>query len=534
MSCASRLVAGWVAGIGSLWGSGVVADNCRQDTVIARRYVLGHPFVQTEKSSLSSDGLNSRMAHIRIAACRLWPTACVFAALITLTVLLVLGTRASGNSNAVGFYTPVASSFGALYCLPVIAVLLLFRMGKLRGFSCLASAALCVLVIACSVFQSVSGSSRSLALYITCFIEIGCISAWCLFARQLPSPECFLESCVAIVLYCLMTVAFLTTNYLVMACIGLPVFLPILPIAVHFLLCKYARSFLGSSSEDESLSKRPCPVDARALAVSGSLGLAFSCLFSLFFRPWLNTTVPGTPALGLMCCGCLLAVGVLALFVRRVSACLVAPLLFCGAALLLGVLMSSSWQSMLALKLVLFTGGVVCAAFVLMSVVPSLFPDDDSACLNSLGVRLVLVAVACSFFVPTLEVVGALLHDRDLLIQLCLLSLVVYGASCYWLHAMSVKHPRATQPNDLQSNAMPAIAQKYGLTPREADVLEGLFNGRTAPYIARDLSVSINTVRSHAKHIYTKLSVHSQQELIDLIMPLVSTEKNSGKVYQHK
>ena len=99
---------------------------------------------------------------------------------------------------------------------------------------------------------------------------------------------------------------------------------------------------------------------------------------------------------------------------------------------------------------------------------------------------------------------------------------------------MSAKRSRVTPLNDLQSNAMPTIAQKYGLTPREADVLEGLFNGRTAPYIARDLSVSINTVRSHAKHIYAKLSVHSQQELIDLIMSLVSTEKNSGQVYQHK
>ena len=496
--------------------------------------MLGHPFVQAQKLSLSPGSLKSLMARIRIATCKLWSTACVIAVLIVLATLIFLGTRASGNSNVVGFYTPVASSFGALYCLPVIAVLLLFRMGKLRGFSYLTSVALCVLAIACSVFQSVSGSSRSFVLYLTCFIEIGCISVWCLFAWQLPSPDCFLESCVVIVLSCLMTVAFLTANYLVMACVGLPVFLPFLPIAVHFLLCKYARSFPSSSSGDESLSKRLRPVDARALAVSGSLGLAFSCLFSLFFRSWLNTTVPGVPALGLMCCGCLLAVGVLALFVRRVSACLVVPLLFCGTAILLGVLMSSSWQSMLAFKLILFTGGVVCAAFVLMSVVPSLFPDGDSACLNSLGMRLVLVAAACSFFVPTLEVAGALLHDQDLLIQLCFLSLVVYGASCYWLYAMSVKHPRVTQPNDLQSNAMPAIAQKYGLTPREADVLEGLFNGRTAPYIARDLSVSINTVRSHAKHIYTKLSVHSQQELIDLITPLVSTEKNPDKVYQHK
>lgn len=489
--------------------------------------MLGHPFVQTEKSSLSSDGLNSRMAHIRIAACRLWPTACVFAALITLTVLLVLGTRASGNSNAVGFYTPVASSFGALYCVPVIAALAFFRMGKLREFSRPVSIALCVLVIVFSVIQSLAGSSRSFTLYATCFVEIGCLSVWCLYARCLPLPDCLLEGCAVIALSCLMTIAFLMANYLVTDCLGLPVFLPVLPIAVHAILCRHAQAPSGSLPEGVSLAGESRSIDIRALVASASLGFALSCSFSLLFRSWLNATVPDTAALGSICCGCLLAVGVLAVFSHRVLACLASPFLFCSMAILSGALFSPGQQSTPVFQLVFFTGGAVCAAFVLMSAIPSLCAGIGSSRLSGMDMRLCLVALACGFFEPTLEVMGALIGDADILIQLCLLTSAVYGASCYWLHASSTKQSNATQIDAFQPNAISAVAQKYDLTARESDVLRELFNGRTASYIARDLSVSINTVRSHTKHIYTKLSVHSQQELIDLIKSLTLPKENS-------
>lgn len=35
--------------------------------------------------------------------------------------------------------------------------------------------------------------------------------------------------------------------------------------------------------------------------------------------------------------------------------------------------------------------------------------------------------------------------------------------------------------------------------------------------IADELFISENTVRTHSKHIYTKLSVHSRQELSELL-----------------
>jgi DNA-binding NarL/FixJ family response regulator len=51
------------------------------------------------------------------------------------------------------------------------------------------------------------------------------------------------------------------------------------------------------------------------------------------------------------------------------------------------------------------------------------------------------------------------------------------------------------------------------LTPREADVLELLQGGHSNGEIAAALTVSIETVRTHARHIYRKLGVSTRREL---------------------
>lgn len=61
------------------------------------------------------------------------------------------------------------------------------------------------------------------------------------------------------------------------------------------------------------------------------------------------------------------------------------------------------------------------------------------------------------------------------------------------------------------------LAETYHLSTREAEVLTLLAHGRSAPYIRDELTISLNTVSSHIKHIYGKMGVHSRQELIDLV-----------------
>jgi DNA-binding NarL/FixJ family response regulator len=51
------------------------------------------------------------------------------------------------------------------------------------------------------------------------------------------------------------------------------------------------------------------------------------------------------------------------------------------------------------------------------------------------------------------------------------------------------------------------------LTPRETEVMELLRVGRSNAEIAHTLSVSVETVRTHARRIYRKLGVRTRREL---------------------
>lgn len=62
-----------------------------------------------------------------------------------------------------------------------------------------------------------------------------------------------------------------------------------------------------------------------------------------------------------------------------------------------------------------------------------------------------------------------------------------------------------------------AVAASYGLSKRETEIFLMLAQGRSRPYIRDSLYLSKNTVATHVRHIYEKMGIHSQQELIDLV-----------------
>lgn len=62
---------------------------------------------------------------------------------------------------------------------------------------------------------------------------------------------------------------------------------------------------------------------------------------------------------------------------------------------------------------------------------------------------------------------------------------------------------------------LPATEEnKYQLTLREKEILNSLSKGNSFKMIGADLAISIDTVRTHIKHIYEKLQVHSQVEAV--------------------
>lgn len=70
---------------------------------------------------------------------------------------------------------------------------------------------------------------------------------------------------------------------------------------------------------------------------------------------------------------------------------------------------------------------------------------------------------------------------------------------------------------DRLSKQCVVLQERFGLSARETEVMELIARGRSVASIAEELFISENTVRTHSKHIYTKLDIHSRQELGELL-----------------
>lgn len=62
------------------------------------------------------------------------------------------------------------------------------------------------------------------------------------------------------------------------------------------------------------------------------------------------------------------------------------------------------------------------------------------------------------------------------------------------------------------------LRESYGLTHAEARVAGRLAEGQRLSEIARDLGISINTVRGHLKQVFAKTGTHRQAELVRLVL----------------
>jgi DNA-binding CsgD family transcriptional regulator len=92
--------------------------------------------------------------------------------------------------------------------------------------------------------------------------------------------------------------------------------------------------------------------------------------------------------------------------------------------------------------------------------------------------------------------------------------------------ALSSKAVVACFISDPEAGHVPtvdALGQIYGLTPAEAEVVQLLAKGLPLDEIAADRGISLNTVRSHLKHIFSKTGTSRQGELLSLVMTDVAS-----------
>jgi DNA-binding CsgD family transcriptional regulator len=67
--------------------------------------------------------------------------------------------------------------------------------------------------------------------------------------------------------------------------------------------------------------------------------------------------------------------------------------------------------------------------------------------------------------------------------------------------------------NNLIIGNLHVLGERSKLTPREMSVLSLLLTNARIACIARELSISHNTAKTHIRHIYTKVGVNSVEAL---------------------
>ena len=60
------------------------------------------------------------------------------------------------------------------------------------------------------------------------------------------------------------------------------------------------------------------------------------------------------------------------------------------------------------------------------------------------------------------------------------------------------------------------LARTHGLTARETEVLTLIAQRKTRSEIEQELFLSQNTVKTHVRHVYAKLGVHSKSDVYEL------------------
>lgn len=68
-----------------------------------------------------------------------------------------------------------------------------------------------------------------------------------------------------------------------------------------------------------------------------------------------------------------------------------------------------------------------------------------------------------------------------------------------------------------QESAVSSVAEEFGFSRREREVLVELLGGRSVEGIAATLGISPHTVRTHVQRIHAKLQVSSRNEIVELV-----------------
>ncbi|MCB1666617.1 MAG: helix-turn-helix transcriptional regulator, partial [Pseudomonadales bacterium] len=80
---------------------------------------------------------------------------------------------------------------------------------------------------------------------------------------------------------------------------------------------------------------------------------------------------------------------------------------------------------------------------------------------------------------------------------------------------------RAERPQGTKTSGFDAFFERHGISKREAQIIQGIYEGRTNQEIANRLFLSLQTVKDHTSRIYQKTFVKNRGQLTALLRDIL-------------
>jgi len=134
---------------------------------------------------------------------------------------------------------------------------------------------------------------------------------------------------------------------------------------------------------------------------------------------------------------------------------------------------------------------------------------------GSSGVRVILLTAAAekAQIVEALQLGARGVVLKDSATQLLLKSIQAVMSGEYWVGRESVSNLVQYLRNLVQSSGEEAKQKKFGLTPRELEIVSAVVAGYANKEIAEYFKISEDTVKHHLSNIFDKLGVSTRLEL---------------------
>lgn len=145
---------------------------------------------------------------------------------------------------------------------------------------------------------------------------------------------------------------------------------------------------------------------------------------------------------------------------------------------------------------------------------------------NSVRVILLTAAAEKNQIVEALQLGARGVVLKDSATQLLLKAIHTVMAGEYWVGRESVSNLVQYLRNLVQSSGETARQKKFGLTPRELEIISAVVAGFANKEIAEYFKISEDTVKHHLSNIFDKLGVSTRLELalfaVNQALPLIA------------